>query len=210
MASSTELEELAPHVVYELRAMLAARHLHQVAFAGTFSLEAFLIHVRCLYEFFSRDQPDQRYPKNRYACHYFDPVTEWAATHRPAQPAVFTTDLTDRLQRRLAHLSADALAFVKALPPTRAAWFGGYQTSVADSPFGEGQRAKNRGSEALQAFTEEAHRTGLEYFKAWYATDPDRQLRTIDQLVAECGARAGRGVGGTRARACDRPDSSRN
>ena len=152
MASPTELEELAPHVVYELRAMLAARHLHQVAFAGTFSLEAFLIHVRCLYEFFSRDQPDQRYPKNRYACHYFDPVTEWAATHRPAQPAVFTTDLTDRLHRRLAHLSADrvtwareektkqwvwpvdevtdaifgyALAFVKALPPTRAAWFGG-------------------------------------------------------------------------------------
>ena len=151
MASPTELEELAPHVVYELRAMLAARHLHQVAFAGTFSLEAFLIHVRCLYEFFSRDQPDQRYPKNRYACHYFDPVTEWAATHRPAQPAVFTTDLTDRLHRRLAHLSADrvkwareeqtkqwewpvdevtdaifayALAFVKALPPTRAAWFG--------------------------------------------------------------------------------------
>lgn len=37
-----------------------------------------------------------------------------------------------------------------------------------------------------------------------------RQRRTIDQLVAECGARAGRGVGGTRARACDRPDSSRN
>ena len=60
MASPTELEELAPHVVYELRAMLAARHLHQVAFAGTLSLEAFLIHVRCLYEFFSRGQPDQQ------------------------------------------------------------------------------------------------------------------------------------------------------
>ncbi len=28
-------------------------------------------------------------------------------------------------------------------------------------------------SDALQAFTEEAQRTGLEYFKAWYATDPD-------------------------------------
>ena len=151
MAGPKELEELAPHVVYELWAMEAARQLHQVAFAEPFSLEAFLIHVRCLYEFFSRDQPDQRYPKNRYACHYFDPVTEWAATHRPAQPAVFTTDLTDRLHRRLAHLSADrvtwareektkqwewpvdeltdaifgyALAFVKALPPTRAAWFG--------------------------------------------------------------------------------------
>ena len=43
-------------------------------------------------------------------------------------------------------------------------------------------------SDALQAFTEEAHRAGLEYFKAWYATDPDRQLRTVDQLVAEWGA----------------------
>lgn len=43
-------------------------------------------------------------------------------------------------------------------------------------------------SNALQAFTEEAHRAGLEYFKAWYATDPDRQLRTVDQLVAEWGA----------------------
>ena len=42
--------------------------------------------------------------------------------------------------------------------------------------------------DALQAFTEEAHRAGLEYFKAWYATDPDRQLRTIDRLVAEWGA----------------------
>lgn len=42
--------------------------------------------------------------------------------------------------------------------------------------------------DALQAFTEEAHRAGLEYFKAWYATDPDRQLRTIDQLVTEWGA----------------------
>ncbi len=150
MAGPIELEELAPHVVYELRAMLAARQLHQVAFAEPLSLEAFLIHVRCLYEFFSRDQPDERYPKNWYAYHYFDPVTEWAATHRPAQPAVFTTDLTDRLHRRLAHLSVDrvkwareettkqwewpvdeltdailgyARAFVKALPSTRAAWF---------------------------------------------------------------------------------------
>lgn len=40
-------------------------------------------------------------------------------------------------------------------------------------------------TDALQAFTDEAHRTGLEYFKAWYATDPETQLRTVDQLVAE-------------------------
>jgi len=43
-------------------------------------------------------------------------------------------------------------------------------------------------SDALQAFTEEAHRAGLEYFKAWYATDPDRQLRTVDQVIAEWSA----------------------
>src|SRR5713101_6224078 len=40
-------------------------------------------------------------------------------------------------------------------------------------------------SDALQAFTEEAHRTGLEYFKAWYATDPERQFRTVDEAVAD-------------------------
>src|SRR5713101_5621255 len=40
-------------------------------------------------------------------------------------------------------------------------------------------------TDALQAFTDEAHQTGLEYFKAWYATDPARQLRTVDELVGE-------------------------
>jgi len=40
-------------------------------------------------------------------------------------------------------------------------------------------------TDALQAFTEEAHRTGLEYFKTWYATDPARQLRTTDEVVTE-------------------------
>jgi nicotinamidase-related amidase len=40
-------------------------------------------------------------------------------------------------------------------------------------------------SDALAAFTEEAHQAGLEYFKAWYATDPARQLITTEQAVAE-------------------------
>jgi nicotinamidase-related amidase len=40
-------------------------------------------------------------------------------------------------------------------------------------------------TDALQAFSEEAHRAGLEYFKAWYATDPARQLRTAAQVIAE-------------------------
>ena len=40
-------------------------------------------------------------------------------------------------------------------------------------------------TDALNAFTEEAHRSGLEYFKAWYATDPVSQLVTVDQLVAK-------------------------
>jgi nicotinamidase-related amidase len=40
-------------------------------------------------------------------------------------------------------------------------------------------------TDALQAFTEEAHQAGLEYFKAWYATDPERQFRTTEQLVEE-------------------------
>ena len=40
-------------------------------------------------------------------------------------------------------------------------------------------------TDALQAFTEQAHQAGLEYFKAWYATDVTRQLRTADQVIAE-------------------------
>jgi len=40
-------------------------------------------------------------------------------------------------------------------------------------------------TDALQAFTEEAHRAGLEYFRTWYATDPARQLRSTEALVSE-------------------------
>lgn len=40
-------------------------------------------------------------------------------------------------------------------------------------------------TDTLAAFTDEAHRAGLEYFKAWYATDPERQLRTADQVIGE-------------------------
>jgi nicotinamidase-related amidase len=40
-------------------------------------------------------------------------------------------------------------------------------------------------TDVLQAFSEEAHQAGLEYFKAWYATDPSRQFRTVDELVSE-------------------------
>ena len=40
-------------------------------------------------------------------------------------------------------------------------------------------------TDALQAFTEEAHQAGLEYFKAWYATDPARQLRSTQDVIAE-------------------------
>ena len=40
-------------------------------------------------------------------------------------------------------------------------------------------------TDTMQAFTQEAHEEGLEYLKAWYATDPDRQFRTVDQVIAE-------------------------
>jgi nicotinamidase-related amidase len=40
-------------------------------------------------------------------------------------------------------------------------------------------------TDGMQAFTDEAHQAGLEYFKAWYATDPERQFRTTDQLIEE-------------------------
>lgn len=47
-------------------------------------------------------------------------------------------------------------------------------------------------TDALAAFTEEAHQVGLEYFKQWYATDPERQLRTTHQVIAEWGVAAGK------------------
>jgi nicotinamidase-related amidase len=40
-------------------------------------------------------------------------------------------------------------------------------------------------SDALQAFTDEAHQGGLEYFKAWYAIDAERQIQTADDVIAE-------------------------
>ena len=40
-------------------------------------------------------------------------------------------------------------------------------------------------SDALAAFTEDAHQQGLEYFKAWYANDAERQLKTTDEIAAE-------------------------
>ncbi|MFZ5623062.1 MAG: cysteine hydrolase family protein [Gemmatimonadota bacterium] len=38
-------------------------------------------------------------------------------------------------------------------------------------------------TDAMQAFSDEAHRAGLEYFKTWYATDAATQFRTVDQVI---------------------------
>jgi nicotinamidase-related amidase len=48
-------------------------------------------------------------------------------------------------------------------------------------------------TDALQAFTDEAHAQGLEYFKAWYATDPERQFATVNELVERWGGAAAAG-----------------
>jgi nicotinamidase-related amidase len=40
-------------------------------------------------------------------------------------------------------------------------------------------------TDALQAFTQEAHQAGLEYFKTWYATDAERQFVTADELASQ-------------------------
>lgn len=40
-------------------------------------------------------------------------------------------------------------------------------------------------TDALDAFTEEAHRQGLDYFETWYASDPERQLKTVDEVIAD-------------------------
>ncbi len=38
-------------------------------------------------------------------------------------------------------------------------------------------------TDALQAFTDEAHQSGLDYYKAWYAIEPERQFKTADEVV---------------------------
>lgn len=43
-------------------------------------------------------------------------------------------------------------------------------------------------TDAMQAFTDEAHQAGIDYFRTWYATDPDSQFRTVDELVEEWSA----------------------
>lgn len=39
-------------------------------------------------------------------------------------------------------------------------------------------------TDALQALSEEAHRDGLAYFETWYASEPERQLRTSQDVMA--------------------------
>ena len=43
-------------------------------------------------------------------------------------------------------------------------------------------------TDALQAFTQDMHDSGLEYYKTYYATDVDRQFKTSDEVVAELNA----------------------
>jgi hypothetical protein len=46
----------------------------------------------------------------------------------------------------------------------------------------------------MQAFTEEAHAQGLEYFRSWYASDPVAQFRTAEQVIADWRAATPRSV----------------
>jgi nicotinamidase-related amidase len=38
-------------------------------------------------------------------------------------------------------------------------------------------------TDVLQAFTDEAHQSGLEYYKAWYATEPENQFKTTGEII---------------------------
>lgn len=38
-------------------------------------------------------------------------------------------------------------------------------------------------TDALQAFTDEAHLSGLEYYKTWYAIEPENQFKTTDEII---------------------------
>jgi nicotinamidase-related amidase len=38
-------------------------------------------------------------------------------------------------------------------------------------------------TDAMQAFTNEAHQSGLEYYKTWYAIEPESQLKTAEEVI---------------------------
>lgn len=40
-------------------------------------------------------------------------------------------------------------------------------------------------TDCLQAFTQEGHDSGLDYYRTWYATDPESQFRTAEEAIAE-------------------------
>lgn len=40
-------------------------------------------------------------------------------------------------------------------------------------------------TDALQAFTEDAHQAGLAYFRAWYASDEAEQFRTTEEVLKD-------------------------
>lgn len=40
-------------------------------------------------------------------------------------------------------------------------------------------------TDTMQAFTQEAHEQGLDYLEAWYASEPERQFKTVDEVVTE-------------------------
>ena len=48
-------------------------------------------------------------------------------------------------------------------------------------------------TDAMQAFTDEAHAQGLEYFKTWYVSDAAAQLKTAEEVIADWRAAARRG-----------------
>jgi nicotinamidase-related amidase len=56
-------------------------------------------------------------------------------------------------------------------------------------------------SDAMQAFTDEAHRQGLDYFRTWYATDADAQVRTADEVISSWRAAAAAAVSAPRTEA---------
>ena len=47
-------------------------------------------------------------------------------------------------------------------------------------------------SDAMDAFTVEGHLQGLEYFKTWYASDAQAQVKTADEVIADWRAAAPR------------------
>lgn len=101
--SSVDLDGAVVHVGYEMAAMRAAAIQYRAAIVDRrFLLEAFLVHVRNLREFFW-NKSNPKYPDDVLAEHYFESPVAWRGVRGAKPDAIERT--RDAIHRQMAHIT---------------------------------------------------------------------------------------------------------